>query len=158
MGPLRDPLFRYIRLDDSSLAYYPSDTSVKPKVCINSADSRSVVVVAENYVSKGAGWVASCSHVCVCTVCVQGVIELSGWVDIAPSTEAGSAHASQAFCLRTGSTSHIFQAASDEECHAWMNVRSHVEQQHTALLLWLSPHHDWLFHRRRVRRLQLLIA
>jgi hypothetical protein len=57
-------------------------------------------------------------------MCVdQGVIELAGWVDIMPSTEAGSSHKSSSFCLRTDATSHIFQAASDDECDAWINVR-----------------------------------
>lgn len=52
----------------------------------------------------------------------KGTIPFSGWVEVARTGVAGAAAHAHAFVVRTGSTSHVFQAPSDEDADAWVTA------------------------------------
>jgi hypothetical protein len=72
----------------------------------------------------------------------KGVIPLTGWVEVAKvGAESTAVHRSLAhdattrahcFIVRTGRTHHVFQAASEADCEAWMHAIS-VNAQHVGM-------------------------
>jgi hypothetical protein len=72
----------------------------------------------------------------------KGVIPLSGWVEVAKAgAEATATHRALAsagpdrahcFVVRTGRTHHVFQAASGDECDAWIQAIA-INAQHIGM-------------------------